>query len=407
MTMADSPFDDAFAGLGGASAQRRAAYDRFRSLGLPSRRQEDWKYTDLAGLDRARLAPAATGPAVSAPVAGLDGPLLVLTNGRVDADASRMGDLPAGLEIVTDGEPASTGADNALAALNAAFAPQAVHVRVADGAAIDRPLQLLYRVTDADACAAHVRVRVALGARAALTLVERFEGDASAYWQNQVLDVAGETGSTLIHALFQAEGPRSVHSGLTRVALAGGARYRRFDLQTGAEIARNEVHVAATEAGAHADIRVAQMARAGQSLDTRSYLDHRVADTTSDQGARAVVDAQGRTAFQGKVHVARDAQRTDAQQQSKAILLDETAEANTKPELEIYADDVVCAHGATVGQLDAAALFYLVQRGLPLAEAKALLIEAFVADLFGDLDDDTLRDAFVAAAQVWFGKEPS
>lgn len=398
-------FETVFSGFAADSEQRRAAFERFRTQGLPSKRQEEWKYTDLAGLDRAELAPRATGPAPMPIAADMDGPVLVFTNGYLDAEASRLSPLPEGLSIATDAEPASSQGDNALAALNAAFAPACAVVKVADGAAVADPVQLIYRVTDAEAKAAHTKVRVEVGASASLVLAERFDGDAAAYWQNQVMDVAVETEGRLTHVLLQQDGPRSVHSGLTRALLAGRARYRRFDLQTGGEIARNEVHVTHTEEGAHSDVRVAQMGLGGQSLDTRTFLDHRVADTTSDQKARAVVAAQGKTTFQGKVRVARDAQRTDAQQHSKALLLDETAVANTKPELEIYADDVVCAHGATVGQLDDAALFYLLQRGIPLAQAKALLIEAFVADLFDDLDHEPLRDALVAATQDWFERD--
>lgn len=383
-----SIFKQAFDALPDRSPDQAAALDRFRSLGLPTRRLEEWKYTDLGGLDRAQAAAPADAPALDAVLPGAGGPLIDLVNGRV-----------AHCPLSRDQAVALDSEGSALVALNTAFALDPLALTLTNGQAV----QLSHRVLQAEAAAAHHRVTLNIEAGATVTLLERFAGDDSAYWLNAVLEITLGAGARLSHWRLSEDGTRAVHTSLTRVRLASDARYDLAALHTGAEQLRADVHVSAEDAEAEANLAAAQLARPGQSLDLRSYFDHKVADTRSNQIVRNVLARQGKTAFQGKVHVARRAQKTDAQQSAKSLLLDRTAEANTKPELEIYADDVVCAHGATVGELDDKALFYLMSRGLPEADAKALLIEAFVGEVFAAIEEEAVREAVLDRARSWLG----
>lgn len=377
-----SIFKSAFDALPDRSADQAAALNRFTAQGLPTNRLEEWKYTDLGGLDRAEPAPAAQADLQS----WTANDRLIIVNGRVQ-DCTLDRDQAAAIDM--DG--------SALVALNTAFASEPVSLTLSGS----RTLEIIHHVTGAEAKAAHHRLALRVAEGATITIVERFCGDQSAYWQNAVVDLDLAAGAKVRHVRLNNDGTRAVHTSLTRIRLAKDAAYDLTGLTIGGEIARADVHVDAKAEGAHATLNMAQLARPGQSLDLRSYFDHQVPDTTSNQVVRNVLARQGKTAFQGKVHVARDAQRTDAQQSAKSLLLDRTAEANTKPELEIYADDVVCAHGATVGELDAKQLFYLMSRGLGEGEAKALLVEAFIAELFDAVEDETVRNHLLTAARNW------
>lgn len=402
---------------------RGAAIDRFRTLGLPNPRMEAWKYTKLSPLNQAAFVPA-EGPEIISGrdvgdlvIEGLDGPELVFVNGRWDGDLSRTVDLPDGCRLVDLAEAlaaddaevrallSAVHDDDALTQLNTAMMRDGFLLHVAGGVTLDAPLQVIHVAHEAARQAAHTRLLVVLEAGAAATVIETFAGDDDAYWTNTVLQARIGENAALTHWKRQREGRNAVHVARGFVHLDAGARYRSLTLSTGAEIARNETRVAM--AGPAADARLAgvQLARSGQSLDTLTFVDHAVADTTSGQTFKAVLARQAKTAFQGKVLVQPDAQHTDARQSSNNLLLDRSAEANTKPELEIYADDVQCAHGATVGELSADALFYLTSRGLDPEAARALLVDAFIADVLEAIEDETVRQAFAADAAGWMNAE--
>ncbi|MGF1605267.1 MAG: Fe-S cluster assembly protein SufD [Rhodothalassiaceae bacterium] len=379
-------FKQAFDALPDRGPSQTSAFKRFHDLGLPTRRLEEWKYTDLGGLDRAEAAPEVLAPAADPLAAHLSAERIDIINGRV-----------AACTLARDQAVALDSEGSALVAINTAFALDPLALTLSGTTVID----LSHRTLEAEACAAHTRLTLTLEPGAQITLIERFSGDEAAYWQNAVLDISVGRGARLTHIRLSEDGRRAVHTSLTRVRLADQALYDLVTLNTGAEIARADVHVSVEAAGAEARLAAAQLARPGQSLDLRSYFDHQVAEAQSQQAVRNVLARQGRTVFQGKVRVARDAQKTDARQDAKSLLLDRTAEANTKPELEIYADDVVCAHGATVGEIDPRALFYLMSRGVAEAEAKALLIEAFVGEIAADVADEAVRDLLLARAHDW------
>lgn len=404
------------AGLPWLDALRRDALARFSRSGFPTAKVEAWKFTDLgrlAGLDFDNN-PAAVGQALTrADIArhrvAADCRLAVFVNGRFRRDLSDL-DMADGLKIrdfaaadpealqalaatpLPDEEPRA----RALADLNTAF--------MRDGALIDiapratpKPIQLLFVAapqTDARGGPPvfHLRnlIRVADGATA--TVVETHVGhDNGAYWTNAVTRIELAAGAGLRHCQVQAEGRAAVHVGAVSVRVGAGATYRLFAAALGGELARNEVDIELTAPDATADLSGVTLARGRQHLDVTTRIGHGEPRGTSRQEFRSVVDDEAHSVFQGRVRVAPGAQKTDARQLNHSLLLSPAAAADTKPELEIFADDVKCSHGASVGDLDRDSLFYLKSRGVGDAEARALLIQAFVGHLIDGVEGEAVR----------------
>jgi Fe-S cluster assembly protein SufD len=419
-----SPYADQFAaaqrGLPGAGAPwlatlRRAALDRFNRSGFPTRKVEAWKFTDLghlAGIEFDNTPPTVARALIKDDLVrhrlSPDSPVAVFVNGEYRADLSdlhgvagvRVRNLAAADEaalrtLAAPSPVADEPRAQALVDLNLAF--------MRDGAVIDvdarvaTPLQLLYVAapqTDARGGAPvfHLRnlIRVAAGAEA--SVVETYAGPrAAAYWTNAVTRIEVAAGAALRHVRLQAEGAAATHIGATSVRLAQGAAYRLFAATLGGELARNEIEIDFAEPEATAELAGVALACGRQHLDTTTRVSHSVPQGTSRQDFRNVVDAQAHAVFQGRVRVAPGAQKTDAQQLNRSLLLSATAAADTKPELEILADDVKCSHGAAIGDLDQDSLFYLRARGVGEAEARVLLIEAFVGHLIDGIADETMR----------------
>jgi Fe-S cluster assembly protein SufD len=312
---------------------------------LPTARDEAWRYSDHKALQRALALPV---------------------NGVVRRTTST-----ADLAMVALAEQYNAGSD----------------ITFTDGVRTDLP-----RLTGDGAT--HTRETWTVPAGATATVLESQRG---AGWLNVAVDIQLEPGATLRHILRQERGAEATSTLTLRVSVAAGARYEAFVLNTGGAFGRIELRAVLTGDGAHVDVSGVQLGDARQTLEIVTQLDHEAPGTTARQAVKTVLTGQATGSYLGKVKVHPGAQLTDSEQSSKALLLKRTATANTKPELEIYADDVKCAHGATVGELDKAALFYLQSRGLSPAEAKALLTEAFVADLVQTIADDAARDAIGAA----------
>lgn len=389
---------------------RQAAAARFAATGLPGRKDEAFKYADLKALEKTPFTQAAiAGQSVEAlPWLDVDGPRLAFVDGHFRADLSQDGEAIA-LSTLIAGDAdtvkdlfENSGDATALAQLNMAMASDGFVLRVPAGSDAGT-VQVLSISTGATARAAsHLRHLVHLGAGASASIIERsLSVGGEAYWANGVCDIHIESGAKLHHYVWQSEGTGAMATQLSRVAVEADARYHRFTLSTGAASARSEIRVDVRGENADVTLSGVQLGRARQVLDTVTLLRHEIGHSTSHQTYRAVVDEKARTAFSGKVYVARDAQKTDAQQSSRNLLLSRTAEADTKPELEIYADDVLCAHGATVGELDKKALFYLASRGVDPEAAQAILVQAFVADVIEGIAIDAVRETYLAATQEW------
>jgi len=386
---------------------RAEALARWQQDGWPGPRAEAWRFTPVDGLAARDLVPAtvlagvASGPGTAA-AAGISAHVIRFENGVLDP--SGLAGLPAGLrvremaddeqalsrlqQIAPKGHPVS---DLSLAAMTGGI------VIDVDGT-VPSPLMLLFEGGETGA-AAHPAILIRLAPRAHLQLAEWHPSAVGLAAPLIGVDIAA--GARLEQVKVQAEGAATTHLAATGVALAEGASIAGFSLCTGGALARLETHVALVGSGADCELSAIYMGRGDQHQDITTYMDHAVAECTSNQIIRGVLDDSSRGVYQGRVHVAPDAQKTDGQQMARALLLSRKAEADAKPELEIYADDVVCAHGATVGELDATQLFYLTSRGIPYETARAMLIEAFLIDTIETIENETLAGLLRPVAEAW------
>ncbi|SDG47548.1 Fe-S cluster assembly protein SufD [Roseospirillum parvum] len=385
-----------------AAALRQRGLDHWCALGLPGRRSEAFKYTRLDGLKdigfhAAPLRdphPAADIPAGDA-LTG-DAHVVVMVNGRCSPHLSDLDRLPDGVKLdslraVLESEPESLDdllgrqintEHHPFAALNTGLLADGVVLTIAPGTTLERPIHLIHVGETADhALAVHPRVLVRLGQGSAATLLESRIGVGGApCLMNSVTEILLEAEATLDHVSLL-----NLPEGFTSLALAGidlgqKARYHGFIMGLGAGMARHETRIRLSGEQAHAGLDAAAVLAGNQHLDITTLIEHAVPQCTSTQTVKSVLDDSARGVVQGKVVVAPDAQKTDARQQFRALLLSPKAEADTKPELEIYADDVACAHGAATGALDAEQLFYLTSRGIDPRTARGLLIEGFLAE---------------------------
>lgn len=258
------------------------------------------------------------------------------------------------------------------------------------------------QLSSIDGQASHVEESLRLEGSDAL-IIHHLDGEG---WLNVKFDVALDSGK-LTHIIIQDRGADAVTTVQTQVTLNNDARYEAHVFQIGSLYSRIGFDVTLLGEGADFTLNDAQLGRDKQNLETVTRTTHAVEGTTCNQNVRNVLKGSATASFSGKIKVERGADKTDAEQHARSLILDRTATANTKPELEIYADDVKCAHGATVGELDKNALFYLMARGIAPDEARGLLIEAFVADVLTDMPDEATRDTVMTRAQVWMAGEAS
>ncbi len=416
------------AGLDWLARLRRDAIARFAAEGLPSRRSEDWRYTDLSPLAQTAYAPLpdeageAIDEAALAPYLIEDASpchRLVFVDGHLRAALSHAPrPLPAGVRITTLAralEETPELIDRALAgraaegaspvALNAALMTDGAVVMLDEHAVLDRPLHLIFVASGRTPPRAnHLRNLIVAGAESRARIIETFAAPrGGAYWTNAVTDIALGAGATLRHLRLQSEGGDAVHLAATRVSLARESAYRAFCLATGGGLSRNEIAVRIAGEAAECRLTGAALARGRQHMDTAIAIDHLAPGCASEQHFRYVLDEAARGVFQGRIVVHQDAQKTDAHQLNKTLLLSDDAEIDAKPELEINADDVKCSHGAAAGALDADALFYLRARGIDERLARRLLVEAFVAEAVETVEDEALAGHVRGAVADWLG----
>jgi Fe-S cluster assembly protein SufD len=396
-----SHYRDAFAaipaGHAGIAAQRTAAFERFAKLGFPGARDEAWKYTSLRRLESRRF-PVRTGSATPATLpAALAGCRIALVDGRYRPDLSQ-GGLPAGLRLRTlaeaqdDGESVSAllrvaqgGGTERFAALNAALCPDVLLLDVAEGASAE-PVELDIAASAAEPGMSHPRVLVRAARGSTARILLRHLGDETERLVNSVVDVeVGPDATVHLYRLLDG-GNRAFH--IERIEATVGQRGTCVvhDAQLGAGLARLDLNARLAAPHAAAELTGLFLADGTRHLDTHLRVDHLAVGTRSLQDYRGIAAGRGRAVFNGKALVHEGAQQSQARQTNRNLLLTPGAEIDTKPELEIYADDVQCSHGATTGQLDAAALFYLRSRGLSETEARSALTRAFTGAVLSRMD---------------------
>ena len=414
---------DRLPGAGKVADLRRQAFEAYERAGLPHRRIEDWKYTDLRALMREVLPLAATPDAAALSRAAAASKLhaidgvrrLVLVDGVFAPKLSETAGLEEGLGIRTLREALEAGdtalqaqlfsPDNsdAMVALNSAMMTDGLVIEVADGADLTQPLHIVHIAGGAAPSAMFTRSLLRLGKAASATLVESYisTDGAKAYQVHDSLVLAIGDGARLDHVRLVEDGREAFNISSSVVRLGANAHFNTFGMTSGSSVSRYQAVIAFAGEGSKVETNGVNLLNGRQHADTTLFMDHAVPHCESREIFRAVVDDRGHSVFQGRIIVRPDAQKTDAKMMTRALLLSDEAEADNKPELEIFADDVTCGHGATTGALDESLLFYLRARGLPEKEAQALLIQAFVGEAIESIVNDGLRELAISAAQRW------
>lgn len=402
MISPETDIRNAFNALADPAPFRKDAFDRFSSSGMPHRRMEGWHWSDFRKALREDSAAAAalaqertaTGsPALPAIAGTLE---LCIRDGRIILpDPARAGGIVC--ETTASG-PAGNAYDNhPVVSLNVAMAPRTLLLRVPEGARIERPVHIRHVNNTEGSVFSQVRGHVHPGAQ--VTIIETFEGTSaydSSFCHLDIGDGAqveryllhAGTDYGVIHHFFAARTGR--HARLKQTALSDGSKMARF-----------ETHIRFARESARCDLASVALVSGRRHADFTSFAGHDAPSCTVRQIHKGVARGHASTVFQGKFHVSRKGQHTDARMHANALLLSDTAQANHKPELEIYADDVECAHGATSGTLDQDALFYLRQRGLDIRAARKILTEAFVLSVTGRIDSDAVRPVFQEKTARW------
>lgn len=394
---------------------RESAFDRFEQLGFPAMHEEEWKYTNLAPLSKMVFERQA--------VQNLSEDYrleqftyeetrrsqLVFVNGIYRAEMSALDALPEGIvvldladalrderysEVVR--EHLARGADynvNGLTALNTAFLSSGAFVHVPQGARVETPVHLLF-LSDSRAMrpVSFPRVLFVGERESAATLIESYASvDDGAYWTNAVVEIVLGDGARLEHYKVQRESAQAFHIATTTAELGRNSVFETTTITLGAQLSRHNIAVRLDDEGASCRVDGLYIVGAGQHTDTHSLIDHLKPHCTSRQLYKGILDGKSRAVFNGKVFVHKDAQQTDAQQTNRNLLLSKEARVDTKPQLEIFADDVKCAHGATVGQLEEEELFYLISRGLHPELAQNLLTYGFAEEVIAKLKIESIK----------------
>ena len=393
---------------------RRQAIERFQSLGFPTTRDEEWRFTSVAPIADRQFRFAANGAStfVAADLTPFRLPgdpvaELVFVNGRYAAAASRVGKLPEGVVVESlakalvdrpsDVEAYVTHVASvdrqAFTALNTAFLADGALVLVPASTAVDRPIHLVFvSVAEGHPSMAHPRVLVVAGAGSEASIVESYVSvGADGYFTNTVTEIAAGQNATLNHYKLQRESAGSYHIGAMYVHAARDANVASHAVSFGGSLVRNDIAVVLDGEGGECTLNGLYLSDGRRLVDNHTTIDHAQPHCSSREVYKGILADRARAVFNGKIIVRPDAQKTDAKQTNKALLLSEEAQINTKPQLEIFANDVKCTHGAAVGQMDEEAIFYLRARGLSAQEARRLLIHAFAGDVLNRLPFEPLR----------------
>jgi Fe-S cluster assembly protein SufD len=406
-------------GKGALALLREDAFRKFDAGGLPHRRVEEWKYTDLRALMRS-LQPLAAAPDAAARartknagklLGGVDCRRLVFVDGAFAPELSDLspepgvsvGSMAAALgksdPLVTAHVGRTFATDDAAVALNTALMGDGAVVRISAGAAAKRPINLVFATGSEKPSSAFVRSLVVVEKGAKATIIETHEsGDAQV---NAALElVVGDEAHVDYIRITQA---RAVHVASLLATIGARAQFNSFAFTADAQLVRNQGFIRLAGEGTTAGIRGVSLLRGKDHVDTTLLIEHAAGHCESREQFKAVLDEQAHSVFQGKIVVKQHAQKTDAKMMTRALLLSDEAEADNKPELEIFADDVVCGHGATAGALDPGLKFYLMSRGIHEKEAEALLIQAFIGETLEEIAHDGIREALMIASLKWLG----
>ena len=404
------PYLDAFAETAGEPdwlrRARRVSLNRFAETGFPTRRNESWRYLDLRPLEQHPMLPSVMGQPMGIPNGlALDRSVarIVLVDGRFVPELSRL-DLPEGVWFgptrravaerpeLAKAFTVSGGTKYPFASLNAAFFADGFVLEVGHGVALDTPVEIVHLASGAGAASLHTRSMIKLGSGSRATIVETYAGSGK-YWRNDCALWRVEGDAALNRVALVEEADEATHfEDIDAVLLSEKARLDAFLLLLGGGTVRQEISVAMSGVNAECRIDGAFVVSGAEEANIVTTIDHAAPGGKTSELVKGVATGRGHGAFQGRIIVREGAQQTDARQTSRNLILGRRAVIDTKPELEILADDVKCAHGASVGELDEAALFYLRSRGIPTEEARRLLVQGFLREPVEGVADPAIRE---------------
>ena len=386
---------------------------RFAALGFPTVRDEEWRFTNISPIANAEFVPATeAAPVTEHALRGVvysDAPnRVVVLNGRFAAKLSHVNRLPNGVRVgslaaaVTEhadvvsrylGQLAEFGT-KAFTALNTALAVDGLYVHIPDGVVLDDPLHLVFVTTpngSSQPIMSNVRTLVVVGDRSQVRIVETYVGpDGGAYFTNAVTEVFAGEGSVVDHYKVQQESPEAFHVATLQATLGRSANFSSHSISFGGALVRNDAGAVLSE-GTEATLNGLYIVNGTQHIDNHTVIDHAKPNANSHEMYKGILDGKSSAVFNGRIIVRKDAQKTDSKQTNKNLVLSDESVITTKPELQIHADDVRCTHGATIGQLDAEALFYLQSRGIGRNDARNLLTYAFAQDIVDRIKVGSLR----------------
>ncbi len=391
-------------------SHRARAAARFREEGLPTTRHEEWRFTPVDDIADVPAQPIAGVTADAAAVDGFlfpefDGPQLVFVNGRYAPQLSQMRPLPDGVRVASiaemlDSDPALVERhlgtairfrQHGFTALNDAWFTDGLAVIVDAGVVVEAPIHVLY--FSAGSGASYARTLVVAGANSQLSIVESYAGTDTGYVTNDITEVISAEGAHVDHYKVNRESVQAYHVSSTHLHLARASQFFTHNISLGGLLTRNDVNATLDGEGIDCTVNGLYLADGDRLVDNHTAIDHAKPHCHSYEIYKGVLDGRSRGVFNGKIYVREDAQKTDAKQSNQVLLLSDDATIDTKPQLEIFADDVKCTHGATVGQLSDEQLFYLRARGIGKEDARALLIHAFAEDIVERIRIDGVRHA--------------
>jgi Fe-S cluster assembly protein SufD len=414
-------FESAKTALPGEAESRAQAFEQFTQRGLPHRRVEEFKYTDLRALLR-EVAPFAGVPsadeakaalASAKALAGIEALQVPFVNGHFVREAVDFHNLPENVEIVPLAEALANGHewlsrlspvpwanDNPVYQLNTSFMADGVMIRVAGP--VETPVHLRFVTAASSAVATATRILVVVEEGASVTLLETHEStDGANHQPNDVMEVIAGDRTNVQHVRVNAEGDKALALSTLAAKIGGEAVFNSINVTAGSATSRHQVFAVLNGENTNLRVNGATMLKGAQHGDSTLVVEHAAPHCESRELFKTVIDNEATGVFQGKIIVPHHAQKTDGRMMSAALLLEEGGSMNNKPELEIFADDVQCAHGATCGQLDEDLLFYLMARGLPKNVAESLLVQAFLSEALEFVENEAVRESLVGTVESW------
>ena len=415
--------NDHFNEIGEITELRKNAIENFKELGFPTLRDEDWRFTNLTPISKGKFKLNGEGSSIDASMLdsftfkGLDTYLLVFVNGKFSKELSDIQDVPDGVTISSLSEAKNENSEvlsgnigkylnvetEAFNALNTAFFEDGIFINVPDSIVVEKPVHALFITHDDEQSIVNPRNLIILGKSSQLKVIEHYVSTAeSSYLSNVVSEVyVGENGD-LEHYLLEFESKKAFNVSTLRVEQEKNSNIKSHSVLFGGAIVRNNVHPVLAGEGGNSLINGLYMSNGRQHMDNFMRVEHASPHCDSRQIYNGVLDEDSRGVFHGRIIVHEGAMKTDAKQTNRNLLLTDKAQIDTKPQLEIYNDDVKCTHGATIGQMDENAIFYLQSRGIPKKEAKTIMVKGFTGESFSNMTIDPLREYLEKFADDWF-----